>query len=96
MIALSNPVRPRRRSSTTCWNTTTFRRWQEVRRGKASPGGGVGDRQRLRGYVVELKTLRPDGTIGEPVADVDETEAADAGRLPSSPIDEPTTDAARL
>jgi trigger factor len=28
------------------------------------------------GNVVELKNLRPDGTIGEPVADVEETDEA--------------------
>ncbi len=69
---------------------------QEIRRGKALAqiveSATVTD---ASGNVVELKNLRPDGTIGEPVADVDETEAADED-APAEPVDEPTTDAARL
>jgi trigger factor len=66
---------------------------QEIRRGKALAqiveSATVTD---ASGNVVELKNLRPDGTIGEPVEESDE-ETPDAV---TEPADEPTTDAARL
>jgi hypothetical protein len=46
--------------------------------------------------VVELKNLRPDGTIGEPVDETVEESGDEAGEAPVEVVDEPTTDAARL
>jgi trigger factor len=74
---------------------------QEIRRGKALAqiveSATVTD---ASGNVVELKNLRPDGTIGEPADEaVEESgdEASDeAGDAPVEVVDEPTTDAARL
>ena len=48
------------------------------------------------GNVVELKNLRPDGTIGEPVDELVEEAGDQAGDAPVEVVDEPTTDAARL
>ena len=46
--------------------------------------------------MVELKNLRPDGTIGEPVDETVEESGDEAGDAPVEVVDEPTTDAARL
>jgi trigger factor len=70
---------------------------QEIRRGKALARivetATVTD---ASGNVVELKNLRPDGTIGEPVDEAAATEDGDAlaGEVPA--VDGPTTAAARL
>ncbi len=68
---------------------------QEIRRGKALAQlvekATVTD---ASGNVVELKNLRPDGTIGEPVSADDED--AEAPEVVVETTDEPTTDAARL
>jgi trigger factor len=70
---------------------------QEIRRGKALAqiveSATVTD---ASGNVVELKNLRPDGTIGEPVDETVEESGDDAGEAPAEVVDEPTTDAARL
>ena len=54
---------------------------QEIRRGKAlAPLVESATVTDASGNVVELKNLRPDGTIGEPEAEVDATgEAGDEG-----------------
>ena len=71
---------------------------QEIRRGKALAqiveSATVTD---ASGNVVELKNLRPDGTIGEPVDEtVEESGDERGGDAPVEVVDEPTTDAARL
>jgi trigger factor len=71
---------------------------QEIRRGKALAqiveSATVTD---ASGNVVELKNLRPDGTIGEP-ADESPQPAGDTGGTDEAVVvdDEPTTPAARL
>jgi trigger factor len=68
---------------------------QEIRRGKALAqiveSATVTD---ASGNVVELKNLRPDGTIGEPVAESTEETSDDAA--PVAPADDEPTAAARL
>jgi trigger factor len=73
---------------------------QEIRRGKALAriveSATVTDGS---GNVVELKNLRPDGTIGEPVDETgNETgsETVDEAAAEQAPVDEPSTPAARL
>ncbi|HVQ23519.1 MAG TPA: trigger factor, partial [Candidatus Saccharimonadia bacterium] len=70
---------------------------QEIRRGKALAqiveSATVTD---ASGNVVELKNLRPDGTIGEPADETVEESGDEAGDAPVEVVDEPTTDAARL
>jgi trigger factor len=74
---------------------------QEIRRGKALAqiveSATVTD---ASGNAVELKNLRPDGTIGEPAeestGETVEEIGDEAGETPVEVVDEPTTDAARL
>ncbi len=76
--APSSPVRTRRSSRTTCSSTTTSRTW--CRRSCAARRWPGSSRRAVvtdaSGNVVELKNLRPDGTIGEPEAEAAD-EAAD-------------------
>jgi trigger factor len=70
---------------------------QEIRRAKALAqiveSATVTD---ASGNVVELKNLRPDGTIGEPVEESTDAEVEAATVPAADTTDEPTTDAARL
>ena len=71
---------------------------QEIRRGKALArlveAATVTD---ASGNVVELKNLRPDGTIGEPADERRGRRATTSPTPPTAPADdEPTTAAARL
>jgi trigger factor len=71
---------------------------QEIRRGKALAqiveNATVTD---ASGNVIDLKNLRPDGTIGEPVDQTDEPSGEAGEQVSVAPSDdEPTTAAARL
>jgi trigger factor len=71
---------------------------QEIRRGKALAriveSATVTD---ASGNVVELRDLRPDGTIGEPVDEAgDATDIGSDTAAEPAPVDEPSTPAARL
>jgi trigger factor len=71
---------------------------QEIRRGKALAqiveNATVTD---ASGNVIDLKNLRPDGTIGDPADETDEaTDEKGDAEQPAAEPDEPTTAAARL
>jgi trigger factor len=70
---------------------------QEIRRGKALAqlveSATVTD---ASGNVLDLKNLRPDGTIGEPVDESADPEAPEDSAEPAADDTEPTTAAARL
>nr|WP_228499523.1 trigger factor [Nocardioides agariphilus] len=70
---------------------------QEIRRGKALAqlveSATVTD---ASGNVLDLKNLRPDGTIGEPVDESADPEAPENSAEPAAGDSEPTTAAARL
>ena len=70
---------------------------QEIRRGKALAqiveNATVTD---ASGNVIDLKNLRPDGTIGEPVEETDEPTDEAGDETPVAPSDDEPTAAARL
>ena len=78
--APSSPARTRRSSSTTCSSTTTCPSWCRrscaARRWRTIVEAAVV--KDASGNVVELKNLRPDGTIGEPDGRAEAADEAEA------------------
>ena len=66
----------------------------EIRRGKALAriveGATVTD---ASGHVVDLKNLRPDGTLGDPAEAADSTDSADVDPAPTGDAEDDTTEA---